>query len=163
MMSFHGQFSKDRGEGEDRVSPRAGLGSGDVVRNPEPDPGRDPEMERALRDFRLSVHAWSDAVYQRPRLAEVAPRRMAWRPAAVWTLGSVLVAGGVGVGLLEHQHRQERARIAAAREAEHQHQLQEERAREAEQELALVDSDVSRQVPNAMEPLAQLMTSNEGQ
>jgi hypothetical protein len=120
-------------------------------------------MEQALRDFRTSVHAWTDAVYLRPRLVEVAPRRMAWRTAAVWALGSVLVAGGVGGGLLEHQHRQEQARIAAAREAEHQRQLQEERAREAEQELAQVDSDVSRQVPNALEPLAQLMTSNQGQ
>ena len=162
-MSFSEKFLKDRGEGEDRVSPRAGLGPGDAKRDPEADPGRNPEIEQALRDFRSSVHAWSDAVYQRPRLAEVAPRRMAWRQAAIWALGSVLVAGGVGGGLLEVKHRQEQARIAAAREAEHRRHLQEDRAREAEQELAQVDSDVSRQVPNALEPLAQLMTSNEGQ
>ena len=158
-MSIHKRLSKDAGEGENRVSRRAGLGSGDTVRNPEPD----PELERVLRSFRWSVHAWSDAVYQRPRSVEVAPRRMAWRKAAVWALGSVLVAGGVGGGLLEYQHRQEQARIAAVREAQHQRQLQEERAREAEQEVAQVDREVSRQVPNALEPLAQLMTSDESQ
>ena len=154
-MSFHEQFSKDRREGEDRVSPRAA--------DSKPELGPDPEMEQALRDFRSSVHAWSNAVYQRPRLVEVAPRRMAWRKAAVWALGSVLVAGGVGGGLLEYQHRQEQARIAAAREAEHQRQLQEERAREAELELAQVDREVSREVPDALEPLAQFMTSSESQ
>ena len=88
---------------------------------------------------------------------------MTWRKAASWALGSVLVAGGVGGGLLEYQHRQELARIAAAREAQHQRQIQEERAREAEQLLAQVDRDVSQQVPDALEPLAQLMASNEGQ
>jgi hypothetical protein len=154
-MSFNEKFRKDSGKGEDRVSPRAGLGSADAI--------PDPEMERALRGFRLSMHAWSDAEYQRPRLVEVAPRRMAWRKAASWALGSVLVAGGVGGGLFEYQHRQELARIAAAREAEFHRQIQEERAREAEQELAQVDRAVSQQVPNALEPLAQLMTSNEGQ
>src|SRR3954471_16459761 len=54
---------EEGGEGEDRVSPFAGLVSGEGVRNPE----GDPVMEQALRDFRLSVHAWSDAAYQRPR------------------------------------------------------------------------------------------------
>jgi len=154
-MKFRKQFSEDRGEGERRAPPRGALGSGDAV--------ADPEVEQALRSFRSSVHAWSDAVYQHPARVEVAPRRMAWRLAAVWALGSVLVAGGVGGGLLQHQHRQDQARIATVREAVHQRQLQEERAREAEQELAQVDSDVSRQVPNALEPLAQLMTSNQGQ
>jgi len=154
-MSSNEKFSKEHGEGEHRVSPSAGLGLAGAV--------PDPEMERALRDFRLSVHAWSDAVYQRPRQVEVAPRRTAWRKAASWALGSVLVAGGVGGGLLEYQHRQELARIAAAREAQHQRQIQEERAREAEQLLAQVDRDVSQQVPDALQPLAQLMTPNDGQ
>jgi hypothetical protein len=55
------------------------------------------------------------------------------------------------------------ARIAAMRAAEQQRQLAEQRAREAEEELARVDSDIARQVPNAMEPLAQLMTEDESQ
>ena len=41
-MSFHEQFSKDRKEGEDRVSPRAA--------DSKPELGPDPEMEQALRD-----------------------------------------------------------------------------------------------------------------
>ena len=70
---------------------------------------------------------------------------------------------GAGGGFLEHQHRKEQARIAAAREAEHQRQIEEQRAREAEEELAKVDSEVSREVPHALEPLAQLMTDDNGQ
>jgi hypothetical protein len=150
-MSFNEQGSKDRGGSEGQGRPGAGLGANAGALH-------DPELERVLRDFRSSVHAWSDAVYQRPRLVEVAPRRTAWRKAAGWALGSVLVAGGVGGGLLEYRHRQEEARLAAAREAEHQRQVHEQRAREAEQELAQVDSDVSREVPAALEPLGQLMS-----
>jgi hypothetical protein len=147
-MSFNDQVSKSRGE--DEAAQRAGQTADEEM--------HDPQMEQVLRDFRSSVHGWSDAVYQRPRLVEVTHRRMAWRKAAVWTLGSVLVAGGAGGGLLEHQHRKEQARIAASREAEHQRQIKEQ---EAEEELARVDTDVSREVPDAMEPLAQLMTPDE--
>ena len=51
--------------------------------------------------------------------------------------------------------------MAAVREAEHQRQVAEQRAREEEDLLAKVDSDVSREVPSAMEPLAQLMAEDE--
>ncbi len=161
-------FLKGRGELDDRGGQRVGRETRvGALQDPEPDQKMDQEMdqemEQVLRDFRLSVHAWSDAVYQRPRLVEAAPRRMAWRTAAAWALGSVLVIGGAGAGLLEHQYQKEQARIAAAREADHQRQLQEQRAREAEAELAKVDNDVSREVPNALEPLAQLMTSDDSQ
>lgn len=155
-MSSNQQFSKDQGGRNSRETARAGRGPHDGAL-------ADPELEQALRDFRSSVHAWSEAVYQRPRLVEVASRRTAWRKAAAWALGSVLMAGGVGGGLLEYQHRQEQARIAAAREAEHQRQIQEEKARRAEEEVARVDSDVSREVPDALEPLAQLMSTDETQ
>jgi len=155
MMSFKGQFSRGRGGWDGRGARGAG---------PEEDTGafRDPELDQALREFRSSVHAWSDAVYQRPRRVEVASRRIAWRKAAVWVFGGVLVIGGAGGGLRGYHLQQEHARIAAAREAEHQRQLQEQWAREAEQELAQVDSDVSREVPVALEPLGQLMSADEG-
>ena len=78
-------------------------------------------------------------------------------------MGCVLVAGVAGGGLLGYRHHQETARIAAAREALHQREVAEQREREAEKELAKVDSDVAREVPNAMEPLAQLMTEDESQ
>jgi len=122
----------------------------------------EPVLDRALGDFRNSVRAWSDAAYNRPRIVrEVAPRRAVWRKAAAWSLGSVLAFGVAGGGILEYQHRQEMTRVAAAREAQHQRQLAEEHAREAEQQLARVDGDVARQVPDAMEPLAQLMAEDE--
>lgn len=71
------------------------------------------------------------------------------------------MAGGAGGGLLEYRHQQEQARIAAARQAEQQRQVREQRAREAEQEVALVERDLSREVPAAMEPLGQLMTGSD--
>jgi hypothetical protein len=122
----------------------------------------EPVLNCALRDFRNSVRAWSDAAYNRPRIMrEAAPRRAAWRKAAAWSLASVLAFGVAGGGVLEYQHRQEMTRVAAAREAQRQRQFAEERTREAEQQLARVDSAVARQVPNAMEPLAQLMAEDE--
>jgi hypothetical protein len=122
----------------------------------------EPMLEEALANFRSTVLAWSDAAYHRPRTAlAAAPRHRLWRLAAGWSLGCVLIAGGVSGGFYEHRHRQEVARMAAVREAEHQRQVAEQRAREEEDLLAKVDSDVSREVPSAMEPLAQLMAEDE--
>jgi hypothetical protein len=82
--------------------------------------------------------------------------------AAGWALGCVLVAGSVSGGIYEHHHRQQLARIAAARAAEQQRQVDLARANQEEEDLlAKVDSDVSREVPSAMEPLAQLMADDE--
>jgi hypothetical protein len=55
------------------------------------------------------------------------------------------------------------ARIAAEqRTAEQQKLLREQQAREEEEDLlSKVDSDVSRTVPSAMEPLAQLMVEDK--
>ena len=147
------EFAKDRGDRTEPAASRAAMQSSDSL-------VPDPDLESALRNFRTSVHAWSEAVYQRPRTIETAPRRMVWRKAASWALGSVLVAGGVGGGLLEYQHRQEQARVAAAREAQRQTDTLEEKARQAAEELAKIDSDISRQVPDALEPLAQLMSTD---
>lgn len=124
----------------------------------------DPELELALKSFRESVHAWSEAACNRPRraLAE-APQRRVWRLAAGWALGCVLTAGAVSGGIYQVHHRQELARQEAARQAQLQKQLAEEREKEAERLLAEVDSDVSREVPSAMEPLAQMMTEDESQ
>jgi hypothetical protein len=97
-----------------------------------------------------------------PRTAlQAAPQRKVWRLAAGWALGCALVAGGVSGGLYEHHHRQEMARVAAAQQAERQRAAAEQRAREEEDLMARVDSDISREVPIAMEPLAQLMAEDE--
>jgi hypothetical protein len=126
---------------------------------------QDAELEAVLKDFRSSVHAWSDAAYQRPRPVAQEIRHRSWRLAAGWALGFVLVAGSVSGGVIEHHHRQALAQIAAQqRAAEQQRQLREQQARATETDevlLAGVDSDVSRQVPSAMEPLAQMMAEDE--
>jgi hypothetical protein len=123
------------------------------------------ELERPLREFRMSVHAWSEAAYSRPRTAAGIERHATWRMAAGWALGCVLAAGSLAGGVYERQHRLEMARMAAAQQAEQQRLAAEgQRARQEDANLlATVDSDVSRTVPAAMEPLAQLMDEGETQ
>jgi len=121
----------------------------------------DQELKQALSNFKSSVFAWSDAEYGKPRMAVRPVRQRSWRLAAGWALGCVLMAGGVSGGVYERHYRQEQARIAAVREAERQRLVAEQRVREEEDLLAKVDSDVSREVPSAMEPLAQLMAEDE--
>ena len=102
-------------------------------------------------------------MYSRPRTVAQDVRRRSWRLAMGCALGCVLAAGSVTGGVYEHQHRQQMARMAAAQKAEQQ-RLADERTRQADAELlATVDSDVSRTVPAAMEPLAQLMDEGETQ
>jgi uncharacterized protein HemX len=132
------------------------------LQNPE----QDSELDEALRDFRLSVQAWSDAAFSRPRtvITTVAPKHL-WRLAAGWALGCVLLVGGASAGFWQHHQRQMETRIAAARVAEQQRLVALQREQQARQEdedlLAKVDSDVSREVPSAMEPLVQLMVEDE--
>jgi hypothetical protein len=122
----------------------------------------EPELRQALDEFRNSVHSWSEAAYSRERSVFVTPApRGSWRPAAAWTLGCALVLGSVSGGVYERHHRQVLAQIAQAKEIERQKQAAIEKDREEEALLANVDTDVSRQVPSAMEPLAQLMAEDE--
>ena len=131
------------------------------------DEGSGPEagLEQALKDFRASVHAWSDAELSRPRPGASDVRLMSWRVAAGWALGCVLAAGSLGGGLYERHHREGLAKIAASAEAARQQKLAAEQlaAKENDDLLAKVDSEVSRQVPQAMEPLAQLMAEDEAE
>ena len=138
----------------------AGKAQGSML---DADPGTtlDPELEQALENFRTSIHAWSDAAYNWPRPVAAGLHHRVWRLAAAWTLGFVLVVGGVSGGIFERHHQQQVAMIAAQREAENQRQIAADRARDEEELLAKVDSDVSRQVPSAMEPLALLMAEDE--
>jgi hypothetical protein len=123
------------------------------------------ELDEALRNFRLHTHTRSDAAYSQPRTAVAVVRRQVWRLATVWALGCVLIAGGISAGVREH--RQKQMKITAARVAEQERQVVEERNRQLwqtdEELLAKVDSDVSREVPSAMEPLAQLMAEDQSQ
>jgi hypothetical protein len=138
-----------------------GAGEQDLHPSEQKSLAGDPGLEQVLRNFRASVCAWSDAEYARPRTAVMTVRQRSWRLAAGWALGCVLLAGGVSGGVYERHQRQEMARIAAVRAVERQRLVAEQRAREEEDLLAKVDSDVSREVPSAMEPLAQLMAEDE--
>jgi hypothetical protein len=122
----------------------------------------DPELQQVLGDFKASVHAWSDAMVSRPRTAQLTVAHRTWRLAAGWALASVLIAGAVTGELYErHESRVQQARIAAERKAEEQQRaLQAQRAHEEQDLLAKVDSDLSREVPSAFEPLASLMTDD---
>jgi hypothetical protein len=128
--------------------------------------GQDALLDEALKSFKQSVDAWSEAAYNRRRTVEVI-RRRSWRLAAGWALGCALVAGSVSGVVYERYERREQMRMAAAAQAAESARLvREQQARALEEEedlLAKVDSDVSRQVPSAMEPLAQLMAEDNAQ
>jgi hypothetical protein len=127
-----------------------------------PDEGSelDGRVEQALKNFRSSIHAWSESEYSRPRTVKHV-HYTSWRVATGWALGCVLAAGSLTGGLYERHHQQELAKMAAA-EAARQKQAAAERANKEEEDFMVkVDSDVSRQVPSAMEPLAQLMAEDE--
>lgn len=149
-----------------RLDQKIGKGSGESEELAVWNPGQEAQdryLDQVLRDFRASIHAWSEVAYTRPRPLAASPARAGWRKTAAWALGCVLAAGIAGGGVLEYRHQEQLARIAAAREAQRQRALTEQRAQEAALELAKIDSDVAREVPDAMEPLAQLMTKDEGQ
>ncbi len=126
------------------------------------DPEFDQEFEQVLRDFRANAHAWSEAAHSRPRRPVVRSRGL--RLAVAWALGCVLAAGGFSGAMYEHHRREAMAALQAlrAREAQQQKQAAQERAAD-EDLLAAVDSDISREVPAAMEPLANLMDEDTGQ
>jgi hypothetical protein len=135
-------------------------------RGDELDLGLEPELEQALDAFRLSVHALSEAAYSRPRTVTVLTHRRVWRQAAGWALGCVLTAGIVSTGFYE-QHQRQVAAQRAAQQAEQNRlaaqQMREQQMREEDELLAKVDSDVAREVPSAMEPLAQLVAEDESE
>jgi len=130
---------------------------------PEEWDSMDPALKQTLRDFKASVRAWSEAAMNRPRTAHTVVVRRTWRLAAGAALASVLFAGAVSGSLYEQHHRQELARIAAVKEAEHLREVAAERAKAEEELLADVDSDVSREIPSAMEPLASPMAEDTTQ
>ena len=129
--------------------------SDDRAQSEAQDPIVDRNLDEALRNFKLSVDAWSEAAYSAPRQAQFVPRHN-WRPAAGWALGCALVASSVsGVGYQRHE-QQLKAKQDLAKLVEQQKQAADLQAASEEDLLASVDSDVSRQVPSAMEPLAQM-------
>ena len=146
----------------------------------------DPVLAEALRNFKASVDAWSKAAYSRPRKAFIAARHT-WRLAATVALACMVVAGSVTAAFVERHHQQEIARQAAIKATAQKSSLEhaataqppianspapkvkavkvaqppaKSRSENDDDLLANVDSDISRQVPAAMEPLAQMMGEN---
>ena len=121
----------------------------------------EPEIRQALNDFKSSVHAWSDQQYTRARAVAVPTRRSLWRPAAGWSIAAVLLAASMGGGTYYEHQQQVTRQLAAQHAAELERQAAQKRAQEVarrdEEMLASVDSDVSREVPSAMEPFARLI------
>jgi hypothetical protein len=123
----------------------------------------DPVVAQALKNFKASLDAWSEATMSRPRTVKTVQH--GWRLATGWALGCVLAAGGLTAGLYARHYQEELARIAAAQKAEQQKATAAQPATtgalaEDQDLLATVDSDISREVPAAMEPLAQLIDEN---
>ena len=125
----------------------------------------DPKLREALQDFRANVHAWSDAAYSARRTESVRPAAV-WRRTVAWALSLTLSIGAVSGALYDRHHQ----RVLA--EQQHQRELQmeqqqkqlaaEQHERDSEDLLANVDSDIAREVPAAMEPLAEMMTDDGG-
>lgn len=127
------------------------------------DPAADAKLDEALRNFRQSVHAWSDAAYNRPRgVPRAQTHHHGWRLAVAWALGGVLAAGTLSGSLYQHHQHELAAKRVVAQAAEAAKAQQIAAAQHADEDLlATVDSDVSRTVPAAMEPLAQLMDGED--
>lgn len=125
---------------------------------------QEAELSGVLQDFRASAHAWSDAAFhERPMTFHSLPRHAVARRTLAWVMSLTIAVGVAGGGGYEWHHRQELARQAALREAEHQRMLQQQHAQDVDELLARIDSDVSRQVPSALEPLASLMGDDQAQ
>ncbi len=120
----------------------------------------EPELREALGNFKASVDAWSDAMMSRPREAK-APARTNWSAVTKWALGCVVFAGTVSGGLYQNHQQQEAAKVEAVRIAEQQRELAASKMKIQDDELmANVDSDIAREVPSALEPMASLMTDD---
>lgn len=119
----------------------------------------EPELREALSNFKASVDAWSDAMMSRPREVK-APTRRNWGFVTKWALGCAVFAGTVSGGVYQNHRQQEAAKVEAARIADQQRQFALQREKQEEDLMAKVDSDVAREVPSALEPLASLMDDN---
>lgn len=142
-----------------------------------------PEVKQALKYFKASMDAWSDAALSRPRMMAKAEARRRWRPATGWALGCLLAAGSATLAV--HHFVQRQTAVSTAQTAQQkptaqqtvavqvrgqiqspapvQAVVKQEASVTDEDLLASVDQDISRQVPAEMEPLAQLMDDNGAQ
>jgi hypothetical protein len=120
----------------------------------------EPDLREVLGNFKSSVDAWTEASISRPREVK-APLRTNWGLVTKWALGCVVFVGTVSGGVYENHRQQEAVKVEAARVAKQQRELAAQRAKEEVDLMAKVDSDIAREVPSALEPLASLMDDNQ--
>jgi hypothetical protein len=135
------------------------------LRNQEPD---EAMVEQALRRFRGSVRAWSEQEFSRPRTVRRSAWSPVWRmignPAASWVMAAALLTSSVGIPVAVHHQRKVEAERQAAFERQRELTAQAERERAAAEAiddaelLSDVDSDIAQETPEAMQPLASLMS-----
>ena len=120
----------------------------------------EPDLREALGNFKSSVDAWTEASISRPREVKGSVGTN-WGLVTKWALGCVVFVGTVSGGVYENHGQQEAVKAEAARVAEQQRELAAQRAKEEVDLMAKVDSDIAREVPSALEPLASLMDDNQ--
>jgi len=131
-------------------------------KQPEQPEDNDPQVEAALRHFRQSVRGWSDGEFAKVRT--ISPRARAWRfwqaPALGWGLATILVVSAVTVPVEMHRQREVAAAQAAAKQQQPAIDAEQGAAVEMSDEelLSHVDTDIAQATPDAMEPLASLMS-----
>jgi hypothetical protein len=138
----------------------------------------DTQVEAALKNFRESVHGWSEREYGRVKVAQPVRRSVGfgtvgfWTPHGLlrgpvmgWAMAGVLAVGAVSLPVL-HWQQERTAAVRLAAEHEQQRIAAEAAARQAayaiddEELLKHVDEDIAQEAPDAMEPLASLMTDS---
>ena len=127
----------------------------------------DPQVEAALRNFRQSVRGWSDGEFTKTRTITLKAR--AWRywqvPVLGWGLAAVMVVSAVSVPVEIHHQRAVAADRAAAEQRKQrlidadQQTASVESVMTDEELLSHVDTDIAQATPDAMEPLARLMSA----
>ena len=131
----------------------------------------DVQVETALRHFRESIHTWSEQEYARPRSVASNRRSGLWfvqNRLASWGLSSALTLTAVGVPTTLYLRHEQQVKVDQQIATEAQ-RLRDEQQRQAalqvndEELMSHVDADISQAAPDAMQPLASLMsdTANE--
>jgi hypothetical protein len=126
------------------------------------------DVQAALRHFRESVHEWSEQEFGRARVVRRswwdAMSRVMARPAMIWSLACALVVVSVGIPVsVQHERQVATAERQAALDREQAMQAEAAKQQAAaamsdDELLSHVDSDIAQAAPDAMEPLASLMS-----
>lgn len=132
----------------------------------------DVEMDAALKNFRESVHGWSEQEFSKTRVVRRSRWDAMWRtiasPAIGWTAACALLVASMGGSLAVHHQRQ----VAINRDLATKQQIEQEKldvataatanqadaAMNDDELLSHVDSDIAQAAPDAMQPLASMMS-----